>query len=81
MLSASYFSLLAPAAEISGIIPICGGFLLGAGFVTLADWIIGDVDKPEVFYGKLMNPQLILLEGYCLMVLFLVSISSNVKAE
>jgi hypothetical protein len=54
MLSASYFSLLAPAAEISGIIPICGGFLLGAGFVTVADWIIGDVEQPAVLYSKLL---------------------------
>lgn len=58
MLSASYFSLLAPAAEISGVVPICGGFLLGAGFVTLADKIIGDVEKPEVFYGKMSHTEL-----------------------
>lgn len=46
MLAASYFSLLAPAiemAEARGVIPwipACLGFLMGAGFVRIADLII-----------------------------------------
>lgn len=46
MLAASYFSLLAPAIEMADArglipwIPACFGFLLGAGFVRLADLII-----------------------------------------
>lgn len=49
MLAASYFSLLAPAiamAEERGItpwVPAVGGFLLGAGFVRLADMMIPHV--------------------------------------
>ncbi|CAL8094235.1 unnamed protein product [Orchesella dallaii] len=52
MLAASYWSLLAPAIELSKasdfwnanevltLVPICGGFFLGALFVYAADWVI-----------------------------------------
>lgn len=49
MLAASYFSLLAPAVEMAearGVIPwipACGGFLLGAAFVRLADLLLPHV--------------------------------------
>lgn len=46
MLSASYFSLLAPAAELGGVFPVCGGFLIGALFVNLADMLITRVGEP-----------------------------------
>jgi len=46
MLSASYFSLLAPAAELGGVVPVCGGFLFGALFINLADYIIGEIGEP-----------------------------------
>lgn len=49
MLAASYFSLLAPAVEMAearGVIPwvpAVGGFLVGAGFVRLADLLLPHV--------------------------------------
>lgn len=49
MLAASYFSLLSPAIDMAeaagGIswVPACGGFLLGAGFVWLADRLLPHV--------------------------------------
>uniref|UniRef100_A0A2P2IC30 Zinc transporter ZIP11 n=2 Tax=Hirondellea gigas TaxID=1518452 RepID=A0A2P2IC30_9CRUS len=64
MTAASFWSLLAPAiemAENSGLygakgeyafLPVAGGFLLGAGFVFLADYIMGDIDTAPAFLGK-----------------------------
>jgi len=52
MLAASYWSLLAPAVELSKgseywntnefwtLVPVCGGFILGALFVYVADWAL-----------------------------------------
>ena len=43
MMAASYFSLLAPARELAGDnawIPLCGGFILGAGFIIASDTLL-----------------------------------------
>lgn len=69
MLAASYWSLLAPAVELSKtseywntsevltLVPVCGGFFLGALFVYLADLVLDSlgVTNPTISLGSILH--------------------------